>query len=92
LTKNAPFGRLHDDLSAPADGRRTKSANSCETGERRTQPERAGTNLARLLIDRGATNDAAILPAEVFKKIDGGSETPDLVLPTTMLRELGATL
>jgi len=53
---------------------------------------RATTRLAGLLIDRGATNDAAILLAEAFKKIDGGSDTPDLVLATTMLRELGATL
>jgi hypothetical protein len=33
-----------------------------------------------------------MLLTEAFKKIDGGSDTPDLVLATTMLRELGATL
>jgi hypothetical protein len=42
---------------------------------------RATTRLARLLIDRGATNDAAILLAEAFKKIDGGSDTRTLFSP-----------
>jgi hypothetical protein len=52
---------------------------------------RATTRLACLLVDRGATNDAAILLAGAFKKIDGGRDTPDLVVAATMLRELGAS-
>jgi tetratricopeptide (TPR) repeat protein len=52
---------------------------------------RATTRLARLLIDRGATNDAAILLAETFKKIDGRRDTPDLVVAAATLRELGGS-
>jgi tetratricopeptide (TPR) repeat protein len=53
---------------------------------------RATARLARLLVDRVATNDAAILLAEAFKKIDGGRDTPDVVVASAMLRKLGASL
>ena len=52
---------------------------------------RATTPLARLFVERGANNDAAILLAEVIKKIVGGRDTPDLVVAATMLRGLGAS-
>jgi hypothetical protein len=50
----------------------------------------ATARLARLLVDRGATNDAATLLGEAFNKIDGGRDTPDLVVASAVLRELGA--